>query len=1197
LEGELMIRIARIACVTFFLIATMNVVRAQGPVGTLNGTILDPQGAVIPGAVVVATDTATGEEHRTTTTTAGAYTLPYLPASTYVLRVSAAGFRLAEQKNVVLRVAQTLTVNVVLEVGSVNEQVTVTDRPPLLEAGTAEIGRYISVEEYKSWPIFLDDGQRQIQSFIFSSLPGTTGGTFEGSINGGQEYSHEILIEGIPVGRNDLSGGNNNEFSPSAEAIGEFKLQTGAVSAQYNGGQTAVANFSIKSGTNDLHGSGFWYVHNEAFDALTLAEKTQGEKKSRNRFNNEGFSLGGPVYIPKVYHGRNKTFWFVNYEKTHEDNLLLSGFTTLPTTAMKAGNFSGLLNPAYTGNPLSGTVVGTDPLGRPVVFGEIFDPATTRMGPGGNPVRDPFPGNIIPQSRFDPVANDIINKVGIQDPQYDTLLRNQETVGTCCPFFDLHIVGVKIDENISDKHHISGFYNQSYRNRNNNGSSRYLPIPGVPTSSWQQQTTPGKMGRLAVDSTLTPTLLNRFAAGFNRFVNDNGALPVNVNADWASKIGLSNLPGTVFPQFSFTGSNATALQGGSIGRMGVGFFDHSANGSYVYMDDVTWIHGKHSFRFGYQYTRYFYNDSPLSDAGNFTFGPRETDAPGFLTDTGNSFASFELGAVHSANHGIVGMSTGYRQPYHGFYAADDWKITPKLTMNLGLRWEIIPGFYEVTNRMSEIDLSVPNPGAGNRPGALVFTGPNLHTFNDTYWREFGPRFGLAYQVNSKIVVRTGYAMMNTPPISNNWGYGFNYGFNGAVNVHAGANPDGFIDDPSMYLSQPFPIFQGTLPVTDPASENGNGGVVTTARDANHPGYVQNWNFTVQYQLPQDTVLEVAYIGNKGTRLWGSNATYGNYAFSELDALPAKMLSMGDLLNEPVSAHMQYNPYPGFDTTNPVAQALRPYPQFFGVEEQFPYNQNSNYNSLQITVTRHFTKDLGFLAAYTWSKAIGTVDQNGPGTYYTTVQDYYNRGLERSVTSFNLPQFFKLTWVYDLPVGKSKKFDLHWANYIVGGWKLAAIQNYSSGEALQVIESGYNTPNGFGTIRPDVINSDQTVGGIPGKLDFYNGTPYLNPAAFALSPATVNGTPLRVGTAPRFLPNIRGPWQPSETVRLSKRFPFYKSEKQFLQLGMTWSNPFNRLSPYIETSYGAASDITDPAFGKLFQGGGGKTLQLDARVEF
>ncbi len=1181
-----MLRSVKIIAATFFLIATMPVVWGQGSVGTLNGTVLDPAGAVVPGAAVVLVNTATGDEHKTTSTTAGAYTLPYVPAGTYKLRVSAPGFRTSEADNVILRVAQTLTVNITLEVGAVNEQVTVSDKPPLLESGTAEIGRYINQEEYKTWPIFVDDGQRQIQEFIFSSLPGTTGNTFEGSINGGQEYSHEILIEGIPVGRNDLSGGNNNEFSPSVEAIGEFKLQTGAVGAQYNGGQTAIANYTIKAGTNDLHGSAFYYVQNEAFNAPDLATKTTGGKNPVYRLNNEGFSLGGPVYIPKLYHGRNKTFWFTNYEKTHYADLRTGGFGTLPTVDFKKGDFSKLFDPGFTNNSLSGTQVGTDALGRPIIFGQIYDPLSTRTV-NGSTVRDPFPGNIIPESRWDPVATNVIQKAGIQDPTLNTMIRNIPTIGTCCPFFDLHIIGVKIDHNIGDKQHISGFYNQSYRFRNNANSPRYLPVPGSPTSTWQDQLTPGNMVRLSLNSTLTPTILNRIAAGYNRFVNDNGARAAVVNQDWAGKLGLQNLPPTMFPLFTFSGTEA---QGGRTGRMGVGFLDKSNNGSFVYQEDLTWIHGKHTMRFGYDYSRYYYNDNSVSDSGSFAFNPRETDLPGYLNDTGHAFASFLLGAVHSANHGINVLSNAFRQPYHGTYVMDDWKLTPKLTMNLGFRWEVIPPFYETTGRMSEIDLNAPNPGAGNLPGALVFAGPGHKRFNDTYWKEFGPRFGLAYQLNNKIVVRTGYAMMNTPPIANNWSYGaFTYGWSAGVPVHAGSNPDGFIDDPGMYLSQPYPSFNGTLPVTDPASANGNGGVATTARDANRPGYVQNWNFTVQYQLPSDTVLEVAYIGNKGTRLWG-----GTGVWSELDGLPAHLLSMGDTLNDSVSAHPQYIPYSGFDTTQTVSQALRKYPQFYGVEEQFPYNQNSNYNSLQITVTRHLSKDLGFLAAYTWSKAIGYVDQNGPASYYATVQDYTNRGLERSVTSFNLPQTFKLTWVYDLPIGKGKKFDFHWANYVVGGWKLAAVHNYFSGGALQLYESGLNTPPGFApNIRPDVVSSQETLGGSPSKVDYYNGTPYLNPAAFVSSPITVNGTPLRVGTAPRFLPNVRGPAQLSETFRMSKRFPLWKqSETKFLQFGMTWNNPFNRISPYI-------GDLTvgDADFGKVFAGGGGKTLQLDARIEF
>src|SRR5207245_11336087 len=259
---------------------------AQGPVGTLNGTILDPTGAVVPGGTVVAVNNATGVESKTTSTSAGAYTLPYLPAGTYTVRASAPNFKTSTAENVILRVAQDLTLNISLQVGTVSQQVTVSDQAPLIDTGTAEIGRYISVEEYKSWPIFVDDGQRQIQSFIFSSLPGTSGDTFKGSITGRQAYSHEILIEGIPIGRSDLSGGNNNEFSPSAEAISEFKLQTGAISAQYNGGQTAVANFNIRSGTNSLHGSAFYYIQNEALTALDLQSKTAGDRRAEYRHDN-----------------------------------------------------------------------------------------------------------------------------------------------------------------------------------------------------------------------------------------------------------------------------------------------------------------------------------------------------------------------------------------------------------------------------------------------------------------------------------------------------------------------------------------------------------------------------------------------------------------------------------------------------------------------------------------------------------------------------------------------------------------------------------------------------------------------------------------------------------------------------------------------------------------------------------------------
>jgi hypothetical protein len=1155
-------------------------------VGTLNGTVQDQTGAVVPGATVTATNIATGVATKTTTTSAGAYTLPYLPYGTYTIKATASGFETSTRSNIILRVAQTLTVNMMLTVGQVTQQVTVSSKPELLETGSAEIGRYITAQEYQAWPILVSDGQRQIQEFIFDSLPGTQGSTFAGSINGGQGYSHEILIEGIPVGRSDLSGGNNNEFSPSAEAIGEFKLQEGAMGAQYNGGQTAVANFTIKSGTNQLHGSAFYYNQNEALAARTLYERTTGEPNARNRLNNYGYSLGGPVIIPKIYNGHDKTFFFTNFEHDSTNNLVTNGFGTVPAAEYKTGDFSGLLNPAWTGNPLSGTTVGTDPMGNPIVYGQLYNPNSTTTV-NGQPYRTPFAGNIIPPSAWDPVAKNIVNNVGIVDPQFDQMFNNITRISGQ-PYFDEHILGIKVDHSINEKNRLSAYFNRSYRNRQNNGATPFLPFPGPLTQSWQQQTTPGYMGRFSWTTTITPSLLNRFALGYNRFTNDNGALPADVNAGCAATEGLSGLPDTMCPTYSFSGSE---WQGGTISRMGVGFVDLSQNGSEVLMDDATWIHGAHTFKFGVDYTRYFYNDNSLSDAGSFSFSPRQTDMPGYDASTGNSFASFLMGAVNNAGHGISGISSAFRQPYIESYFSDDWKVTPKLSLNFGLRWGIVQPFSERTGRMSEISLTAPNPGADNQPGALVFGSQ----FNNTYYGLIGPRFGFAYQFRNNIVVRGGYAITNTPPIANGWGYGgFLNGFNGSDNVIAGTNPNGFVDDPSIYLSTPYPAFNATLPNTDPTQLNYESTVTTTAPDANRPTYVQNYSLTVQYLLPKETVLEVAYVGNKGTRDWGgqSGSSYTGGGWSEYDGLPSSLLSMGDVLTAPVSQYPQYLPYASFPTDLTVAQALRPWPQYFGVEENFPYNTNSNYNSLQVTATKHLTKGLGFIAAYTWSKMIDYVDNNGPGAYYVVVQDYANRGLERSISSYNIPEDFKLTWVWQTPVGKGRHWDLHWANPFLGGWQLSAIQHYSDGNPVQVTESGLLIPNGIApNIGPDVTGQPLTLGGSANNVDVFNPTPYLNPAGFSLVPHTADGVPLRVGSAPRYT-NIRGPGIASETFRVEKKFPFTKREGTFFGLGMTMTNPFNRHSPYI-----SSTDVTSSQFGELLAGGGGRTVQLDGRIEF
>lgn len=1161
---------------SLFLALGACTVFAQGNVATLNGTILDSSGAVVPGATIVAEHIETKVETRASSTSAGAYTIPYLPSGTYNLRVTAAGFRTTVQENVILRVGQVQTVNVTMEVGAITEQVNVTATAPALETGTAEVGRYINTHEYANWPVMVDDGQRQIQSFIFRSLPGTTGGEFEGSINGGQQYSHEILIEGMPVGRMDLSGGNNNEMSPSAETISEFKLHTGAIGAQYNGGQTAVANFNVKSGTNALHGSAYYYNQNEALRGKNYSETSNGQEKSPFRLNNYGYAVSGPVYIPKIYNGRNKAFWMTNFERTTYSQFQIAGFnTTLPTQDFKSGDFSRLLDPAFTNNPKSGTVIGQDALGRNVVFGQLFDPKTTHVGPDGKPIRDPFPSNIIPTSQFSNVSKNIVDTVGIVSPDLDKMVRNTGEIGTCCPYFRLYTVAVKGDYYLNQSNHISGYYNHEYRIRNNSAGGRYLPVPGLPTGVFQNQYTPSRMIRLSVDSTLSPTLLNRAAAGYNRFRNSNES--VYVDQGWPEKLGLKNTAPTTFPVMSFSGNE---WQGGRTMQIGSGSAGEGFNGSYIVQDDVTKLAGSHTFRFGYEYRRYFLNTRSKNGSGNFNFRALQTDQPGFSNETGHAFASFLLGAVNSGGRGVSILYSGFRNPSHAFYATDDWKITPKLTLNLGLRWEIIQPFSEVTNRMSMVDLGLSNPAAGGRKGAFVF---GRSSFQDTYPFMIGPRVGVAYQMMPRMVVRAGYALTNMPPIRNDWGFdGFTQGYSGNIPINAGTSPTGFSDDPSYWLDNPFPNLEGTLPNTDPGQQLFTD-VQTTAPSSTRLPYVQNFNVTIQYELPKEVVFEAAYVGNKGTRLWNSY-------WKQLNVLPASMLQKGDVLRDQVGNHPEFMPYSGFDATQSVSQALRPYPQYTGVAEAYPYYGSSFYNSLQVTLTRHFGSSFGLLAAYTWSKAL-TYDDNAINYDWTRgTQDYFNRGLERSIASFSIPHVFRLTWLYEPPIGRGKAVDLgKIGNFAVGGWKFSAVHEYRSGYPIAVDQSGLNTPAGFGSIRPDRTDAARTLTGAPNNLDFFNGTPYLNPAAWTTSPMTSDGVPLRVGTAPRYEPGLRGPHSSSESARMTKTFPIWESIQ--FELGFAATNLLNRHGREIVTS-----DITSPDFGMMrISGCCARNIQLEGRI--
>ncbi len=1142
--------------------AVAQVARSQ-----FNGTVSDTAGGVLVGATVVATNVETNVASTATTTDAGIYVIPYLPSGTYRINVTAAGFRPAVANDVSLRAAQTLTIDFQMNVDAITEELTVA--APLIETGTAEIGRYVSNKEYQTWPVPVSDGQRQIQQFIFSSLPGSVGSTFEGSINGGRNYSHEILVEGMPLGRN-LQGGSNNEMSPPTEAVQEFKLQTGTIGAEYGGGQTAVANFVVKSGTNDLHGAGAYYFQDAALDARSFVSKALNQPKPDRTLKNWALALGGPITIPKLYRGQDRSFFFATFEKTHEENQLSTAFRTLPTLQFQSGDFSRLLDPSYTGDPRSGTVLGADALGRPVRFGQLYDPRSTRVV-NGAVVRDPFPGNQVPRELWDAVARNTLDQ-GLWDaPALDRLLNNQPVLAGCCPVFDQKTFATKIDQVISARHKASVYVNREWRTRNNSVGGRYGLPPGSPTNLYQLQKTPSWLFRATENWAVSDRFLHRVAIGYNRFGNDNRS--VYFNQGWPSRIGLTNMPDTTFPRLTMGGSPIL----GNMGNFGSNSRGNSNEGSWIFQDDVTVILGRHNIKAGYE-GRFYYVDNDLADAtANFNFLPAQTALPGFDTSTGHSYASFLLGAVATSDRAVQAINTKLRERDHSLYVQDDFKVSSKLTLNLGLRWQMINGVYETSGYVTNLDLTRPNPAAGNLPGALRFADEEgRKTFIDPYRKQFQPRLGLAYAVTPNMAISGGYSVSNRPGTAytdGEFGGLDSTGYNGSIVVNRATRPTPNAQDPVMFLSDRYPDLSGTLPNRDVTQRNNQSMTITLGNEAKREKY-HNFNVTLRQQLGGSVSTTLAYIGARGTDLPmpGGDRNINRIPF---DALA----QYGNLLFSPLSSQPQLGiqtPYPSFAGT--VQQALRPYPQFLDLTLLNDFRGETRYDSFQATIEKRYSTGFAILGAYTWSKTEDLI----------LTQD--GRGEEWSKAPFrHVPHFLKLTWVYDLPIGPGKAIDVGGVlGQVVGGWTMTGIHNYRAGNTLAVFDSRISG-SGY-PIRPNVIDGVEQVIYDGGSTDTVRGTPYLNPAAFALQPISSQGVPTAIGTAPPQL-SVRGPALFTEDFGLLKRVA--AGGGRSVEFRADFINVLNRSG-----LGGPDLDVASANFGRIFGvAQAPRRIQLSLRVTF
>lgn len=1082
----------------------------------------------MPHVTVAITNTATNTSRETVSTESGNYVFQEVPIGVYNLTVKQTGFKTYVQQGITIGGTQTVSQNITLQLGAVTETVEVHADATILKTESAEVSTQITTENLNALPLDFSGAMRNPMTFL-RLVPGASVSRDQSwpvtSQNGLQSFSEEIRIDG--ASSTNPTPGVFNEAQPSVDAIQEMNVQTANFNAEYGQAGGAIMNISLKSGTNALHGSAYEYLRNEFLNARNK-DLPATDPKQKLRRHDFGGTLGGPVIIPKLYNGRNKTFWFTSYEQYYSrDNP--RGYYSVPRDEWRNGDLSSLLLP---------NLLGADVLGRPIRQGQIYDPNTTRTVTvdGQNYiVRDPFPNNQIPIRSE--VAKNILSFLPHANvPGLDS---NNLFGITGTPLRDEYIWSIKMDHELSTKSHLSGSFNYMYTHKINGATPFGAADPA------RDQTITSKIVRINHDYTFGATAINHFTAGLLRYQNPDGV--PDRGFDPESQLGLKGtLISGWFPAVNFPGS--------SLSQFGTQQLKHLFHTVPTVTDSFSKVVNSHTLKFGAEYRKSMANFFGGNGAyGGLNFGPEQTSLPylsgssGDYALLGSSFASFLLGKVSSAYlNSPVNMS--YRYSDYAFYAQDEWKVTPRLTVNYGLRYDLHRPLAEKYDRISSFVADIPNPGAGNRPGALGFLGSGAgrtgrDSWLDTDYKDFGPRIGVAYLLNDKTVLRGGYGIVYGRLEINTFDPIQSVGSGSVTTSYPPINP---ATQAQFDLDAGFPAVNAVPPVLDPTLLN-NQGITVFRRESGRLPRIHSWNITVQRQLTQNLSVEAAYVGNRGTRLITGN-------FVNLNQNDFSVLSMGDKLLQQINSAedaatlgVPY-PYPGFQGT--VAQALRPFPQYQGIGDPQATVGESNYNSLQVKVQQRFSRGLDFLVAYTLSKNITTVDDafgwGGAGSTDTT-----KLSLERGLaTAGNSPgdrtHNFVAAFGYELPFARNASNRA--VRLLAGGWKVSGIVNYASGGAL-----GLGYPNNLSNVifnnggRYDVVPGVSRTNDVsnlwPGTGWLFNANAFQAPAAYA------------VGNAARTYGDIRGFPFKNEDIAFAKQFII--SEKKRLEIRADALNLLNR----------------------------------------
>src|SRR5262245_54667498 len=951
-----------VVCLCLFALSAI----AQTDRGTLTGTVLDASGAVVPGVTVEAKNVGTGNVYQAGSSETGNFTLPQLPVGTYELTATLPGFKKFVRANLVVGLAQTVRVDIKLEVGAAGDQVTVEAAAPLLKTESGEVSHNVDLSALSNLPMLTLGTGAAIGNIrnplaTISLLPGASfvnDNTLR--VNGMPSSSQAIRIEGQDA-TNGVWRQLNQGSQPSVDALQEVAIQTSNYDAEYGQAGGGYFNYTMKSGTNSFHGSVFDYWVNEAFNAgtpfsdrTTIRDTARAGQHLRNsqRKNDYGFSLGGPILLGKMYDGHNKSFFFFNFEQFRESQFITTGVTTVPTLAYRNGDLSAAI-PTTTAFGCSGCLPGqisfanqpvVDPLGQPVLRNQIFDPTKTTTAPDGSILRVPFPNNFVDPSRWDPVAKKVL---AMLPTPTSSALTNNYTIPGYTNFRHTTIPSFKIDHNINEKNLISFYLSDTKtRSPNANGFTQNF-------TSAAPQASDAYTYRVNYDRTLSPTQLLHVGMGY--LYQNIPSVPPEVDPQ---SLGFQTpFFAPIFPNII---GISDATQGGNAVGLGSGFaykytkeYKPTANVTY------TWVTGNHSYKFGadlivdgigtLNYTR---------ANGVISFGQQQTgigpweSVKGLTATTGVTgfgFGSFLIGRTTSMN---ISQLTDSRLGNHSmaFYAQDSWKVTRNLTLNYGLRYDYVTLLKEQYGRMQSANFDKPNPVANNLPGAVNYEANCGCSFNKNYPWAFGPRLSMAYQFAPKTVLRAGAGIAYSSAPNNAFlslsvpdfynisppGYAEPATFVQEGNVFGPGNARGNapLVWPDYSRSYPFEVAPGIRPPASP--------FIFIDRHAGRPPRIFQWSIGLQRELTDNFLVEAACVGNRAV-CWSApllqdqayNAlTLDDVRRAGLDPTnPADM----NLLNVPIASPAVTsrfpalaNPnsvYPGFPASQPLKQVLRPHPQW------------------------------------------------------------------------------------------------------------------------------------------------------------------------------------------------------------------------------------------------------------------------------